>query len=90
MARLDRLQTRLAEKEARKAEIEAVYAKTAGNKSYSANTSAGPSSTRQDFSSIGGEYRKLCREIEAIEDEIDNINLAENSGSYAATFRGPA
>lgn len=87
MSKLTRLQAKLARKTARLAEIEAVYPDVAELKSYVVSTSSGPSHSNQDFAAIAKEYRQLCNEIDAIEDEIAELDESENTGTTVAAFR---
>lgn len=87
MAKLDRLQAKLAKVDARISSIESAYPTLAKYKSYSKGFGE-LSTTYQDFGAVGKEYRELLAIQEALHDQIDELSDGENSGSYVAAFRG--
>lgn len=86
-AKLARLQTRLAAIDSRIAEVVAAYPTLAKVKSYSQGFGA-VSTTYQVFSGVADEYHRLLSEKERLEAEIEALQTAEDSGSYAVQFYG--
>jgi prefoldin subunit 5 len=87
MAKLDRLQAKLAKVDARLSSIESAYPALAKYKSYSKGFGE-VSTTYQDFGAVGKEYRELLALQEALQDQIEELSDGENSGSSVAYFRG--
>jgi len=87
MSRLTRLAARLAQVQARIAEIEDAYPTLAKMKSYSKGFGE-LAATYQDFGPLAAEYRQLLDQEDALSEQIELINGTETSSSVA-TFCVP-
>lgn len=90
MSKLSRLQAKLVKVQARIAEIEAKYDGIIDLKGYASGNQVGPGATLQDFGVVSREYRQLLAMEESLEDRIDDLQTAANSGSYVTSIRRPS
>lgn len=87
MSVLSILQSQLASCEARLAEIDEIFGRTAGTKSYSTSNATGPSRTMQDIGGLGREYRELQGRQVYLAREIQAEEARTASQSRVAAFQ---